>query len=128
MTNSTHTDPVPNSMEEAMSNAKNTIQNSLQVLKQTGIQEITWKQWAAIRTTAGMQIDSDTAEVMWVYADTLRYHMGAMGIPRRIFYVRSPESDEWVRFSDLPQAIQDGLMLKHRWIFDRPSELYPLTL
>ena len=97
-------------------NPKNAIEGLLRLLKETGMEEITRKQWLAIRKEAGKQIDPETAEVMWVYGDALLYLCGASGVPRRQYYVRAPGSNEWVWFRDLPQAIQLAFMDKHELI------------
>jgi hypothetical protein len=78
------------------------------------------KQWLAIRKEAGHKIDPETAEVMWTYADgfdpygvdpTLpgeEYNIG------RAYFARSPGSDIWVWFHDLPEATSDRLWEKHK--------------
>ncbi len=118
-----------NQMEKAMTNnsiittsnvgqptnrhTKNAVESLLRVLKELGMEEITRKQWLAIRKAAGKQIDPETAEVMWVYRDALLYVWRASGIPRREYYVRSPGSIEWILVHDLPKEIQVALMIKH---------------
>jgi hypothetical protein len=91
----------------------NTAQILLGRLKEAGIEQISRKQWLALRKVAALQIDPNTAEVMWVYADALIYTCGAIGIPEREFYARSPGSEEWVRFRDLLPPVRSQLIKKH---------------
>src|SRR5262249_32417702 len=77
--------------------------------------------WLAIRKEAGRKIDPETAEVMWEYGQELDpYGIGReTDIPRELrsigrqHFVRSPGSDIWVHFSDLPEATADALWKKH---------------
>ena len=65
-------------------------------------------EWLAIRKEAGLTIDPETAEVMCDYA----YTMDPYGVVPdltdeieqigHVFFARSPGSDIWVHFSDLP--------------------------
>jgi len=99
-------------------NTKNPIQDSLQALRQTGIDEITRKQWLAIRNTAARQIDPNNAEVMSVYANPLSYTSGVTGRPYREVYFRSPGSDEWVRYQDLPPDTRLAVAKKYPSAWD----------
>ena len=100
-----------------MRNTKDVIECLLRVLKEVGIEEITGNQWLAIRERAGKQIDPETAEVMWLYDTELSTSCGKSGRPTRMIYVRSPESNEWISFFDIPTGeIREALMNKHPWI------------
>jgi hypothetical protein len=77
------------------------------------------EQWLAIRREAGLKIDAETAEVNWRYAQTLDPY-GIYPEPPdecwqvgREYFARSPGSDIWVEFGDLPKATRDALWEKH---------------
>jgi hypothetical protein len=78
------------------------------------------KIWLAIRTEAGLKIDPETAEVEWEYAQTLDPYGLDPDLPEecqcvgREYFARSPGSDVWVHFGDLPEATRDALWKKHR--------------
>jgi len=80
--------------------------------------EQTVEQWLAIRKQAGLQIDPETAEVEWIYAQMFDPY-GVKPVPEeywcvgREYFARSPGSDVWVWFSDLPDATRDALWKKH---------------
>ncbi len=67
------------------------------------------KNWLAIRKEAGLHIDPDTAEVEWIYAQTLDPYGIDPELPQeywqvgREYFARSPKSDVWVSFGDLPK-------------------------
>jgi hypothetical protein len=71
--------------------------------------EMTTEQWLAIRKQAGLQIDPETAEVNWIYAQTLDPYGVDPDLPEeyqqvgREYFARSPGSEVWVHFSDLPK-------------------------
>ena len=77
------------------------------------------KQWLAIRKEAGVKIDPETAEVVWIYAQTLDPYRIYEDLPEecqqvgREYFARSPESDIWVEFGDLPEATRKALWKKH---------------
>jgi hypothetical protein len=77
------------------------------------------KAWLAIRKEAGLKIDPETAEVTWCYAETLDPY-GIDPVPEeyscvgREYFARSPGSDVWVCFGDLPEATQSALWAKHK--------------
>jgi hypothetical protein len=81
--------------------------------------EMTTEQWLAIRKQAGLQIDPETAEVEWWYAHTLDPYGVDPDLPEdyqqvgREHFARSPGSDIWVWFGDLPDATRDALYKKH---------------
>ena len=82
--------------------------------------EIKIKEWLAIRKEAGRKIDPNTAEVMWCY----QYDQDPYGIDPELpeelrqvgreYFARSPGSDVWVWFGDIPNATWDALWEKHR--------------
>jgi hypothetical protein len=84
------------------------------------IEEGVVKQWLAIRKEAALQIDPETAEVEWTYAQTLDPYGIDPDLPEeyqcvgREYFARSPRSDVWVWFGDLPDAIRDVLWEKHK--------------
>jgi hypothetical protein len=77
--------------------------------------QMTVEQWLAIRKEAGLQIDPDTAEVEWSYALTLDPYGVHPELPEeyqqvgREYFARSPGSDLWVSFDDLPDATRKAL-------------------
>ena len=82
--------------------------------------EMTKEQWLAIRKEAALQIEPETAEVSWLYGpsrdpygltpykfdDVCEDNVG------RNYFARSPGSDVWVSFDDLPDAVGDALWNK----------------
>jgi hypothetical protein len=75
----------------------------------------TRKQWLAVRKEAGLKIDPETAEVFWEYGyvidpygvlDDLTDEEKCIG---RNYFARSPRSDVWASFDDLPAAVCDRL-------------------
>jgi hypothetical protein len=77
------------------------------------------KAWHAIRKEAGLKIDPETAEVLWTYAQTLDPYGVDPELPEELqqfgreYFARSPGSDVWVWFGDLPEATRDALWKKH---------------
>src|SRR6516165_3201456 len=75
--------------------------------------------WLALRKEAGLKIDPETAEVEWTYAQTLDPYGVYRDLPEdcqqvgREYFARSPESDVWVNFEDLPEATRDALWKRH---------------
>jgi hypothetical protein len=75
--------------------------------------------WFAIRKEAGLHIDPETAEVEWIYALTADPYGVYSDIPEeyqqvgREYFARSPGSDVWVDFGDLPEATRDALWERH---------------
>jgi hypothetical protein len=66
------------------------------------------EQWLAICKEAGQKIDPETAEIDWTYAQTLD-PSGVVQLTAeecsvgREYFARSPGSDIWVWFGDLPE-------------------------
>jgi hypothetical protein len=84
------------------------------------IDEMTVKEWLAIRKEAGLKIDAETAEVHWTYSQTLDPY-GIYTEPPdecwqvgREYFARSPGSAIWVHFGDLPKATRDAFWEKRR--------------
>jgi hypothetical protein len=77
--------------------------------------EMTTEEWLAIRKEAGLKIDPDTAEVCWCYAQVVDPYGILPNVPEeadcvgRSYFARSPESDVWVEFGDLPEATRTAL-------------------
>jgi hypothetical protein len=80
--------------------------------------EMTTEEWLAIRKEAGLRIDPATAEVSWHYAQVadpygvLPERAEEWDCVGRQYFARSPESDVWVSFHDLPKATVDALWKK----------------
>lgn len=78
------------------------------------------EQWLAIRKEAGLHIDPETAEVMWQYGQTCDPYGIDPDLPEELqqvgrnYFARSPESDIWVSFDDLPDATRKKLWAKHK--------------
>ena len=78
------------------------------------------KEWLRIRKEAGRKIDPEIAEVMWFYAQTLDPYGICPELPEELrqvgreYFARSPASDIWVWFGDLPAATSDALWEKHK--------------
>jgi hypothetical protein len=81
--------------------------------------QMTVEQWLAIRKEAGLQIDPETAEVTWKYAQTLDPYGIYPNLPEdcqqvgREYFARSPGTHVWVHFDDLPEKVCDALWEKH---------------
>jgi hypothetical protein len=73
------------------------------------------EEWSAIRKRAALEIDPDTAEVTWIYAQTLDPYGVHPDIPQefdqvgREYFARAPGSDVWVEFGDLPAPVRQAL-------------------
>jgi len=100
-------------------NATNVIENLLgELTKRYGIEDddvpkITEEEWRAIRMAAGLHINPETADVMWVWSPNLDYEEGERGYPFPERFARNPGDGEWVSFQDLPQATRDALLEKY---------------
>jgi hypothetical protein len=88
------------------------------------------KKWLAIRKKAGRQIDPETAEVDWWYAQVVDPYGVRADIPEELqqvgrdYFARSPGSDVWVWFGDLPIATRDALWEKHKSKLAFPAGLF----
>jgi len=82
--------------------------------------EVTAGYLDALRKAVGLQIDPETAEVEWIYAQTLDPYGDDPNLTEeyqqvgREYFARSPGSDVWVWFGDLPETVCDALWKKHR--------------
>ena len=82
--------------------------------------EMTNEEGLAIRKEAGLKIDPETAEVCWHYAQVVDPYGILPNVPEeddcvgRAYFARSPESDVWVEFGDLPEATRNALWRKHK--------------
>jgi hypothetical protein len=89
------------------------------VRKQTASEKAEIEQWLAVRKKEGLKIDPETAEVDWSYAQTLDPYGVDPDLPDeyvcvgREYFARSPGSDIWVSFHDLPDATRKRLRAKH---------------
>ena len=83
-------------------------------------EEMAVEQWLAIRKEAALKIDPETAEVYWTYAQTLDPYGVNPDLPEeyqqvgREYFARSPGSDIWVWFGDLPKETRDALWGRHK--------------
>jgi hypothetical protein len=97
-------------------------------------EKMTVEQWLAIRREAGLKIDPETAEVHWTYVPTVDPYCLDPDLPEeyqqvgREYFARSPGSDIWVRFGDLPEATRDALWEKHKRKLAFPAGLERLAL
>jgi hypothetical protein len=84
------------------------------------LEEFDAQQWLAIRKEAGLKIDPETAEVDWEYGLVMDPYGVYSDLPEecqqvgRQYFARSPASDIWVHFRDLPDQTRDALWEKHR--------------
>lgn len=83
--------------------------------------ETSVKYLSALRKAAGLAIDPKTAEVEWIYAQTVDPYGDYRILPNdeyyqvgREYFARAPGSDVWIEFRDLPQATRDALWAMHR--------------
>ena len=91
-------------------------------------EQMTVEQWLAIRKEAALQIDPGTAEVDWTYveiSDPYGVHPDRLkdGCFGRGYFARSPGSDVWVSFYDLPQKVRDALWERHKSELGFPAGL-----
>jgi hypothetical protein len=82
--------------------------------------EVTVKYLQALRRAVGLHIDPETAEVYWIYAQTLDPYGDHPNLPEELqqigreYFACSPGSDVWIDFGDLPAATRDALWKKRR--------------
>jgi hypothetical protein len=83
-------------------------------------EEIERDEFIRVRKVAGLRIDPDTAEVHWHYGLDLDPYGIEPDLPKEYWqigrqrFARSPDSDIWVHFHDLPVATRDALFKKHK--------------
>jgi hypothetical protein len=86
----------------------------------------------SIRREAGLKIDPATAEVIWKYAQTMDPYGIDPGLPEELwsvgreYFARSPGSNIWVLFDDLPEATKAALWERHKQKLAFPAGLPPL--
>ena len=91
--------------------------------------QLTVEEWLKIRKEAGLKIDPETAEVEWCYAQTGDPY-GVLDIPDecvqvgRADFARSPGSDIWVSFEDLPDEVSKKLWEMHSSKLAFPAGLF----
>ena len=87
--------------------------------------QLSVEEWLNIRKEAGKEIDPQTAEVEWIYGLTVDPYGVYPDVPpelqqmQRHYFARSPGSDVWVEFGDLPKETKKALweMHKHKLAF-----------
>jgi hypothetical protein len=90
------------------------------MLKGEKMPEFDIEQWLASRKEAGLKIDPETAEVYWEYGQVMNPYGVHSGLPEecwqvgRQYFARSPGSDIWVHFRDLPDETREVLWEKHK--------------
>jgi hypothetical protein len=87
------------------------------------------EEWLSARKEAGLKINPETAEVYWRHGQVLNPYGPDLDLPEeghcigRIYFARSPESEIWVEFGDLPDTTRTGLEDRKdeelRWPFGR---------
>ena len=83
----------------------------------------------ALRKAVGLHIDPETADVEWTYAQTLDPYGDDPNLPEELqqvgreYFARSPGSDVWILFGDLPDATRDVLWKKHKGNLAFPAGL-----
>src|SRR5215208_7073171 len=86
-------------------------------------------EFLTIRRKAAEHIDPETAEVDWTYAiigdpygidPDMPEELQSVG---RAYFARSPNSDIWVSFDDVPQGVASQLWNKHRHQLAFPAGL-----
>ena len=96
--------------------------NSTEVVKMEKkvLEEFEIQQWLESRTEAGLKIDPETAEVDWEYGQVMDPYRVYSDLPEecqqvgRQYFARSPGSDIWVHFRDLPDETRHALWEKHK--------------
>jgi hypothetical protein len=95
-------------------------------------EEIDIQRWLASRKEAGLKINPKTDEVRWQYALTLDPYGVYPDLPEeyqqvgRAYFARSPGSDIWVEFGDLPEETRDALWERHKSKLAFPAGLEEL--
>jgi hypothetical protein len=92
---------------------------------------MTVEEWLAIRKEAGLKIDPETAKLSWHWAPIMDPYGVIPNLPDeaccigRVYFARSPDSDIWVSFHDIPEATVTALWPKLKasdddddWLFD----------
>lgn len=96
----------------------------------TSDRNLTVEQWLQVRKEAALMIDAETAEVTWCYALTLDPYGVIPDLPAeyrqvgREYFARSPGSDTWAWFGDLPDKIGKKLWEMHKAKLVFPAGLF----
>jgi hypothetical protein len=96
---------------------------------ETRIDGMTIDEWLATRRAEGLKIDPETAEVDWIYAQTLDPYGVYPQLPDRLqqvgreYFAHAPGSDVWVLFDDLPQTTAEALWEKYMHSLAFPAGL-----
>ncbi|MCZ6839923.1 MAG: hypothetical protein O7G13_11685 [Alphaproteobacteria bacterium] len=91
--------------------------------------DLSTDQWLNIRKERGRKIDANTAEVEWCYAQVLDPYGIDPDLPEecrsigRAYFARSPDSEIWVWFGDLPDEVR-----KKFWTLYRSELAFPVGL
>ena len=91
------------------------------------------EQYLALRKEAALKIDPETAEVFWEHGQVLDPY-GVYDLTDEVdcigrnYFARSPGSDIWVWFGDLPDTTRDALWEKHKSRLAFPAGLIPFEL
>jgi hypothetical protein len=103
------------------------------VRKKTASEKAEDEQWLAIRKEEALKIDPETAEVEWSYGQPMDPYgvLDEWELPEefhcvgREYFARTPGSNVWVSFDDLPKATAERLNHRRRPSFskDRDGEL-----
>jgi hypothetical protein len=103
--------------------------NCTKMLKAEKMPEFDVEQWLVSREEAGLTINPETAEVCWIYAQTLDPYGVYSDLPEdrqqvgREYFARSPGRDIWVSFRDLPDETHNALWERHKCQLAFPAGL-----
>jgi hypothetical protein len=92
-------------------------------------EEMTVEDWLATRKEERLKIDPSTAEVLWIYAQTLDPYGVCPELPDecqqvgREYFARALGGDVWVWFGDLPEKTRDALWKQHKSKLAFPAAL-----
>jgi hypothetical protein len=87
------------------------------------------EEFLSTRKEAARHIDPEIAEIDWDYGEPGDPYGVDPDLPAeyrsvgRIYFARSPGSDIWVCFNDLPEAISSALWERHRGTLAFPAGL-----
>jgi hypothetical protein len=90
------------------------------------------QRWLEIRKRAGRKIDPEIAEVMWIFGYDFDPYGISPELPEELqqigrqYFARSPGSDIWVCFNDLPIATAKALYEKYEARLAFPAGLPPM--
>jgi hypothetical protein len=113
-----------------MTNEKKTMTDQPHTVEHVATVEVTTTYLDALRKAVGLHIDPETAEVVWWYEYTLDPYGDCSDLPEecrqvgREYFARSPGSDVWIWFGDLPEATASNLWEKHKSKLAFPAGLF----